>query len=240
MADNQSMIKVKNVTKDFISGTVVTRVLRGVDLEIPDGQFVAIVGPSGAGKSTLMYQMGLLDTPTTGSIFVDDKEVSALDDASAIQYRLENYGFVFQDYALIPELTALENVTLLGLMQGVDYEIVKKEAIAILESFNLKKQINHLPSQLSGGEQQRVSVARAIIKKPKILFADEPTASLDSDMSAQVMKVFLDLNRKGQTIVMVTHEEEYAAMSDRIVRVKDGKIVDDKMLSSRRPIDLKP
>lgn len=230
------MIKVKNVTKDFISGTVVTRVLRGIDLEIPDGQFVAIVGPSGAGKSTLMYQMGLLDTPTTGSIFVDDKEVSALDDAAAIQYRLENYGFVFQDYALIPELTALENVTLLGLMQGVDYEIVKKEAIAILESFNLKKQINHLPSQLSGGEQQRVSVARAIIKKPKILFADEPTASLDSDMSAQVMKVFLDLNRKGQTIVMVTHEEEYAVMSDRIVRVKDGKIVDDKMLSPRRQL----
>lgn len=224
------MITVKNVTKDFTNGTVVTHVLRGVDLEIPDGQFVAIVGPSGAGKSTLMYQMSLLDTPSSGAIFVDEQEVSALNDTAAIQYRLENFGFVFQDYALIPELTALENVTLLGLMQGVDYEVVKKEATSILTSFNLGNQIDHLPSQLSGGEQQRVSVARAIIKKPKILFADEPTASLDSDMSAQVMKVFLELNKKGQTIVMVTHEEEYAMMADRIVRVKDGKVTDDRML----------
>ena len=194
------------------------------------GILIVISGPSGAGKSTLMYQMGLLDTPSSGAIFVDEQEVSALDDTAAIQYRLENFGFVFQDYALIPELTALENVTLLGLMQGVDYDVVKKEATDILSSFNLGNQIDHLPSQLSGGEQQRVSVARAIIKKPKILFADEPTASLDSDMSAQVMKVFLELNKKGQTIVMVTHEEEYAAMADRIVRVKDGQIVGDKML----------
>ena len=232
------MITVKNITKDFTNGTVVTHVLRGVSLEIPDGQFVAIVGPSGAGKSTLMYQMSLLDTPNTGSIFVDEQEISALNDTDAIQYRLENFGFVFQDYALIPELTALENVTLLGLMQGVDYEVVKKEATDILSSFSLGGQIDHLPSQLSGGEQQRVSVARAIIKKPKILFADEPTASLDSDMSAQVMKVFLELNKKGQTIVMVTHEEEYAVMADRIVRVKDGKIVDDKMLKKGQSASL--
>lgn len=225
------MIKINNITKDFTNGTVITHVLRGINLEIPDGQFLAIVGPSGAGKSTLMYQMSLLDSPSSGSIFIDDTEITALDDTSAIQYRLENLGFVFQDYALIPELTALENIALLGLMQGVNYEVVKKEAMSILKSFNLHEQATHLPSQLSGGEQQRVSIARAIIKKPKILFADEPTASLDSDMSAQVMKVFLDLNKKGQTIVMVTHEEEYAVMADRIVRVKDGQIVDDKMLA---------
>lgn len=224
------MITVKNIVKNFTNGTTITHVLRGIDLEIPDGQFVAIVGASGAGKSTLMYQMSLLDAPTSGSIFIDGEEISTLSDTAAIRYRLENFGFVFQDYALIPELTALENVALLGLMQGVDYAVVKKEAAAILQSFNLSNQIDHLPSQLSGGEQQRVSVARAIIKKPKILFADEPTASLDSDMSTQVMKVFLDLHKKGQTIVMVTHEEEYAAMADRIVRVKDGKIIDDKML----------
>lgn len=226
------MIRVENVTKDFLSGTVVTHVLRGVDLEIPDGQFISIVGASGAGKSTLLYQMSLLDAPTSGAIFVDDEEISMLDDASAIQYRLENFGFVFQDYALVPELTALENVTLLGLMQGNDYKEVEKEAIGILEAFNLRDQVDHLPSQLSGGEQQRVSIARAIIKKPKILFADEPTASLDSDMSAQVMEVLLALNKKGQTIVMVTHEEEFALMADRIVRVKDGRVVDDRMLGA--------
>jgi putative ABC transport system ATP-binding protein len=223
------MISIKNITKNFTSGDVVTHVLRGINLEIPSGQFVSIVGASGAGKSTLLYQMSLLDTPTSGTISVDGKEISTLDDMGAIQYRLENFGFVFQDYALVPELTALENVTIIGLMQGADYEQVKKEAIEILTSFNLAKQIDHLPSQLSGGEQQRVSVARAIIKKPKILFADEPTASLDSTMSAQVIDVLISLNKKGQTIVMVTHEEEYARLADRIVRVKDGQVVDDQM-----------
>lgn len=224
------MISIKNITKDFISGNVVTNVLRGIDLEIPSGQFISIVGPSGAGKSTLLYQMSLLDAPTSGAIFVDSEEITALDDTSAIQFRLQNFGFVFQDYALVPELTALENVAIIGLMQGANYEKVKKEAIGILQSFNLTSQIDHLPSQLSGGEQQRVSIARAIIKKPKILFADEPTASLDSTMSAQVMNVLSDLNKNGQTIVMVTHEEEFAAMSDRIVRVKDGQIVSDEVL----------
>lgn len=224
------MIYVKNLVRDFVSGDVVTHVLRGVNLEIPEGQFISILGPSGAGKSTLLYQMSLLDHPTSGAIFIGDEDITTLSETEAVKYRLKNFGFVFQDYALIPEMTALENVILPSLMQGMDYESAKKEAIEILKEFNFTHQIHHLPSQLSGGEQQRVSVARAIAKNPKVLFADEPTASLDSAMSQQLMEVFLKLNKAGQTIVMVTHEEEFARLSDRIVRVKDGQIVGDQLL----------
>lgn len=224
------MIYVKKLVRNFTNGDVVTHVLRGVDLEIPEGQFISILGPSGAGKSTLLYQMSLLDHPTSGAIFIGDENITILSESEAVKYRLKNFGFVFQDYALIPEMTALENVILPSLMQGVDYEATKKEAMDILRAFNLTHQVNHLPSQLSGGEQQRVSVARAIAKKPKVLFADEPTASLDSAMSQQLMEVFLKLNKDGQTIVMVTHEEEFARLSDRIVRVKDGQVIGDQLL----------
>lgn len=224
------MIQVKNITRDFISGEVITKVLRGVDLEVPSGQFVSIVGPSGAGKSTLLYQMGLLDRPTTGKIFIEGKNVSGLSEVDATRFRLKYFGFVFQDYALIPELTALENAILPSLMIGEKYDDAKRNAEEIFKAFNMIHQVSHLPSQLSGGEQQRVSVVRAIAKKPQILFADEPTANLDSVMSRQLMDVFLKLNKEGQTIVMVTHEEEFARLTDRIVRVKDGQVVGDEKL----------
>lgn len=224
------MIQVKNIVKNFTSGKVVTKVLKNIDLEIPKGQLVSIVGPSGVGKSTLLYQMSLLDTPTSGEVFIDNQQVSNLSESKKTHFRLENFGFVFQDYALIPEFTALENALLPSLMLGVNYTKAKLDAIKIFKSIGMVNQINHLPSQLSGGEQQRVSIVRAIFKKPKILFADEPTANLDSVLSLQIINILKKINKEGQTIIMVTHEENYAQMTDRIVRMKDGKILEDTML----------
>lgn len=225
------MIQAKNIVKNFTSGEVVTEVLKNVDLEIPEGQFVSIVGSSGVGKSTLLYQMSLLDTPTSGEVFIDNQSVSNLNESEKTHFRLENFGFIFQDYALIPEFTALENALLPSLMLGVNYTKAKLDAIKIFESLGMAEQINHLPSQLSGGEQQRVSIIRAIFKKPKIVFADEPTANLDSVLSLNVINTLKKINEEeGQTIIMITHEENYAEMTDRIVRMKDGKILEDSML----------
>jgi len=224
------MIQVKNIVKDFVNGEVVTKVLRGINLEIHPGQFVSIIGPSGAGKSTLLYQMSLLDRPTSGEIFVDGELVSDLSESEKTHFRLENFGFVFQDYALIPEFTAIENAILPNLMMGTKMAVAKKMAENLFKSFGITHLTTRLPNQLSGGEQQRVSVSRAIVKKPKVLFMDEPTANLDSVASAQLMEVFKKLNAERQTIIMVTHEENYARMTDRIIQIKDGQIIKDTML----------
>ncbi len=224
------MITIKNLTKTYTNGKLETHVLKGIDLEVKSGEFVAIMGKSGAGKSTLMYQMSLLDEPTSGSIVVDGEEVLELSNKERTRFRLDRLGYVFQDYALVPELTASENVLVPLLMKGQSQDEAKKTAIKALTEVGLSHRENNRPSQLSGGEQQRVSIARAIAEDPKILFADEPTANLDSASGNHIIEVLRDLNKKGQTIVMVTHEKEYTLYCDRIIYLEDGKITREEKI----------
>lgn len=221
------MIESKNIRKTYRTGNTDFEVLKGINLSVSDGEFVAITGRSGSGKSTLLYQLGLLDHPTAGEIIIDGVDCSRLSSDERVSFRLRELGYIFQDYALLPDLTALENVALPLLMQGLgnrSYEI----ASAALERIKLGDRLSNLPSQLSGGEQQRVSIARAIAHKPKILFADEPTANLDSETGEMVVRIFAELNREGQTIIFVTHEPEYAELAHRIVSINDGMIVDER------------
>ncbi len=195
-----------------------------MSLQVASGEFVAIIGPSGAGKSTLLYLCGLLDHPTSGKIIINSVDTERLTSDERTAFRLHNLGYVFQDYALLPELTALENVMVPLLMRGLNANAASEKAEHTLEKVGLKGHSYKLPSQMSGGQQQRVSIARAIADNPKILFADEPTANLDSASSREVLETFLELHEKGQTIVMVTHEQEYAKLAKRIIELKDGQI----------------
>ena len=219
------MIEVKNLTKSFKDGPLETRVLKGVDFTAATGEFVAIMGRSGAGKSTLLYQISLLDEPTSGEIRINGKDTRVMSEHEKMLFRLAEFGYVFQDYALLPELTALENVALPLYMQGVSRTAADAKAKTALERVGLWKRLDNLPSQLSGGEQQRVSISRAIAHTPAVLFADEPTANLDKESSATVMSIFKELHEGGQTIIMVTHEDEFAQFAERIVKLDDGKIV---------------
>ena len=224
------MIQVKNLTKTYANGKIETHVLKGINLEVKTGEFLAIMGKSGAGKSTLMYQMSILDEPTSGEIIIDGVDILSLSIREKTEFRLNRLGYVFQDYALVPELTSLENIMIPLLMRGLDTSSAKKRALEALESVGLVNKDKNLPSQLSGGEQQRVSIARAVAQDPIILFADEPTANLDSASSANIVDVLMDLNKRGQTIVMVTHEKEYTNHCNRIIFLEDGKIIREDIL----------
>ena len=218
-------IETRGLIKTYGKGDLETRVLKGITLSIGSGEWVAIMGRSGAGKSTLMYQISLLDEPTEGEIYINGKEVHRMTEKEKMLFRLVQFGFVFQDYALMPELTALENVLIPLLMENLSVEAATKKAEDALRRVGLGHRLGNLPSQLSGGEQQRVSIARAIAERPQILFADEPTANLDHESSGTVMQIFKELHDEGQTIVMVTHEEEYGKMADRVIRLDDGRII---------------
>jgi putative ABC transport system ATP-binding protein len=221
----KNLIEVRSLTKVFTDGDKETRVLKGIDFEVKEGEWIAIMGRSGAGKSTFMYQMSLLDDPSGGEIRIFGKDTHRMTAEEKTDFRLNELGYVFQDYALLPDLTALENVAVPLMMQGKRKLAAYEEARLSLERVGLGHRLNNLPSQMSGGEQQRTSIARALAHNPKILFADEPTANLDNESSKTVMGLFKSVHESGQTIIMVTHEEEYSHYADRIVSLDDGQII---------------
>lgn len=223
------MIEAKNLTKIFQSGDQKIIALNDISFVVPQGQFLTITGKSGSGKSTLLYQLGLLDIPTSGGALIDGKDLVPASESERTHTRLNDLGYIFQDYAILPSLTALENTVLPLLMQGYTTVAATTKAKKALERVGLLDRMNNLPSELSGGQQQRVSIARAIAHAPKVIFADEPTANLDSETSEQVIKTFIDLNKEGQTIIMVTHEPEYAKLAHRTITMADGSIKSDKM-----------
>jgi putative ABC transport system ATP-binding protein len=223
----KKLIEVKNLVKTFTDGDKETHVLKGINFSVEEKEFLAVMGRSGAGKSTFLYQMSLLDEPTSGEIKIFGKDTHKMSSEEKTIFRLNELGYVFQDYALLPDLTAVENVAVPLMMQGKTKPQAYVDAKVSLEMVGLGHRFDNLPSQLSGGEQQRVSIARALAHKPKILFADEPTANLDNESSRTVMELFKQIHKNGQTIIMVTHEEEYAKMAKRIVKMDDGRIVED-------------
>jgi putative ABC transport system ATP-binding protein len=221
------MISVKDLHKTYGHGVTATHALKGIDMEVDAGEFVAVMGRSGSGKSTLLHILGLLDVPTTGSISIDRTNILRLNEGEKARFRLEKLGYVFQEYSLIPEMTILENVYVPAVFLGKENGY-RKRASELLEIVGLGDRLKHYPNEVSGGEQQRASIARALINRPKILFADEPTASLDIASAKVILELFKKLNKEmGQTIVMVTHEPEDEKHVNRVIWLSDG-LVDRK------------
>lgn len=225
MESNQ-IISIRGLTKVYGDGVEV-RALDGLDLDVKRGEFISIVGPSGSGKSTLLHMIGILDTPTSGTIAIDGQNVTEMSEAERSQARNRLLGFIFQYHHLLPDFTALENVMMPILIAGKSRSEAEKKSIVILEEVGLSDRLHHFPNQLSGGQNQRVAVARALANNPKIIIGDEPTGNLDSRSSEMVYELLRKLNRQiGQTFILVTHDERMAQKTDRIVRIVDGKIVD--------------
>ncbi len=227
------LIQIENLKKEYRTGEVVTKVLHGLSFNVDKGEFISIMGPSGSGKSTLMHILGFLDRPTSGIYLFKGKNVSKLNDRELALLRNEEIGFVFQAFNLLPRTTVLENVKL-PLVYSRNKKEMEKRALKVLADVGLSHRINYFTNQISGGEKQRVAIARALVNNPSIILADEPTGNLDSKSGIQIMKILQDLNEKGKTIILVTHETYTAEHAKRIIKIIDGRIVDDYKVKHRR------
>ena len=223
-----SVIKIRQITRDFHLGQEIVKVLKGIDLDIEKGEYVAFMGPSGSGKSTLMNLLGCLDTPTSGQYILNGKDVSKMTDDELAEIRNKEIGFVFQTFNLLPRTTALENVALPMIYAGATKTQRKERAEKVLKDVGLADRMDHKPNQLSGGQRQRVAVGRALVNKPSIILADEPTGNLDSKTSVEIMNLFDDIHASGNTVILVTHEEDIARHAHRIIRLRDGMIESDE------------
>jgi len=229
LSDN-SVVKISEVKKTYFMGKVEVRALQGINLNVERGEFVSIMGPSGCGKSTLMHIVGCLDRPSSGHVLLDEVDVDELNDNALAEIRNKKVGFVFQTFNLLPKLNAMENVELPLIYAGIGLEERRKKAAELLEIVGLKDRMFHKPSELSGGQSQRVAVARSLANDPSILLADEPTGNLDSKSGDEIIHLFTELNQRGITMIIVTHDQEIASHSKRIVRLKDGLVVSDDLV----------
>jgi putative ABC transport system ATP-binding protein len=229
----QPVIQLHNIQKNYFLGKVVIEVLKGISLTIQKGEYVALMGPSGSGKSTLMNIIGCLDTPTSGSYELAGQSVSGMTDNELADVRNQQIGFVFQQFNLLPRLTALENVALPLVYAGVSKKERTERARQVLDRVNLSDRSHHKPNELSGGQNQRVAIARALVNNPSIILADEPTGNLDSRTSGEIMDIFGQIHTSGNTVVLVTHEEDIAAHAKRIIRLRDGVIESDHPVNAQ-------
>jgi len=223
----QAIIEIKNIKRDFRLGSETVHVLKGVNLTINKGEYVALMGPSGSGKSTLMNLLGCLDTPTSGSYTLNSKDVSQMQDDELAGIRNKEIGFVFQTFNLLPRTTALDNVALPMVYAGYKKQDRTARATEVLNQVGLGDRMDHEPNQLSGGQRQRVAVARALVNRPSIILADEPTGNLDTKTSIEIMNLFNDIHANGNTVILVTHEEDIAAYAHRVIRLRDGVVESD-------------
>ena len=222
------LIELHDIQRHFKMGDEVVKALRGIDLDIDKGEYVALMGPSGSGKSTLMNILGALDTPTKGEYRLNGQEVEKLSDDQLARIRNKEIGFVFQTFNLLPRTTALDNVALPLVYAGYSKKDRNRRAAEVLKMVGLEDRMTHKPNELSGGQRQRVAIARALVNKPSLILADEPTGNLDSTTSEEIMQLFDELHRQGNTIILVTHEEDIAQHANRIIRLRDGRIVSDQ------------